>query len=187
MGTPPHPRSKIPIRLGAAAVAVLLAVGLWWAWHRPPPPLIGPEWETVLAEIRALVARSGDLARGAQEAQAAGEPPADAASAGPRTEVELALVSEEDVQRVVRENLSAVHACYQRQLAERPGLVGKVVMEWTIDPDGRPSAVHATFDGLGSPEVTDCIAKVIGSWTFPRPAGVGGSIVTYPFVFSTID
>ncbi|MFO0683566.1 MAG: AgmX/PglI C-terminal domain-containing protein [Sandaracinus sp.] len=86
------------------------------------------------------------------------------------------------VRRVVRRHLGEVSACYEQALAQRPDLDGRVVLRWTIGPEGRVvgAEVDLGASDLRAPEVQDCVARAARRWTFPSADGV--TIVHYPFV-----
>jgi hypothetical protein len=56
-----------------------------------------------------------------------------------------------------------------------------VIVQFTIGPDGR--VLSSTATGTASRAVRQGIARVVRTWRFPRPAGGGNVIVSYPFVF----
>ena len=83
------------------------------------------------------------------------------------------------IQRVVTANLVRISACYDKRLAERPGLRGETLVDFTIAHDGRVGS--ATGSGADR-ELADCVANVIRSIAFPAPAA-GTVAVRYPFMF----
>lgn len=84
------------------------------------------------------------------------------------------------IRRVVKEHEAQVRYCYERALQRRPGLAGKVTVQWVIDAEGRASQAQARgFDD----DVDDCLERRVDGWRFPK-VGVGAPIVvSYPFVF----
>ena len=100
-----------------------------------------------------------------------------AASATPDFGLTKAAINE-----VVRQSLTQIKICYERQLQRRPSLEGTVSFAWTIEPSGRVSQAYPVEVTLDSPEVVDCIGQSICWWTFsaaPARTRVG----RYPFVF----
>ena len=91
-------------------------------------------------------------------------------------------LSRDEVTRVVNEHIHQIQACYERSLMSKPGLAGKIVFDWTVNLKGRVSGVRVRSSSLGSPEVADCISKLIRGWKFTSPVG-GDVIITYPFLF----
>ena len=92
----------------------------------------------------------------------------------------------EVIQRIVRQHLSAIRYCYERELAETPDLAGKIVLSWTIAEDG--SVLHAGVASttMNSQAVESCMTAQVRRWKFPSPNG-GHVSVRYPFIFKTAD
>jgi hypothetical protein len=86
----------------------------------------------------------------------------------------------------VRAHLGGVKRCYERRLAKRPALAGKLIGRWTVDTAGKSHDFAWQLDELGDPEVARCIRGVIAAWLFdPSPSVPTG--VTFPFVFQAAD
>jgi TonB family protein len=75
-----------------------------------------------------------------------------------------------------------IRYCYERALAQTPGLYGKFLVEWTITADGRVNAPRV-LESTMSPEVDRCLLEKIGRWRLPPPIGGGVVVVRYPFLF----
>lgn len=90
---------------------------------------------------------------------------------------------EADILRVVRTRQQGVSFCYEKALARRPDLSGKLTLRWRIDLDGSLSQVQVAEDSLGDAEVAGCVRRVVERWRFPRPEG-GQCVVHFPFVFT---
>ena len=89
------------------------------------------------------------------------------------------------IQKVINENINQIQRCYERALVNKPGLSGKVQVEWVIALSGSVSSARQAFSNLESAEVVNCILSSIRSWRFPQPKG-GDVIVNYPFMFKSI-
>lgn|GEM_PF-4610472 len=89
---------------------------------------------------------------------------------------------QEAVEQVVSSRSAEIRWCYEQGLAREPNLVGKVVAEWTVGENGRVQNARAVHSSLKDDEVTSCILKKIGRWSFPPPSG-GDVVVSYPFAF----
>lgn len=61
--------------------------------------------------------------------------------------------SREEIELVFDRNKGAIFALYNRALRQNPALVGKVVLELTIEPDGRVSDCEVVSSELGDPEL----------------------------------
>lgn len=108
--------------------------------------------------------------------------------ATPMTEEELkqqeeARLNADQVRYVVKQHLSQVRACYERQFKqESPG--GRVEVSFAIGTDGKARRVRTDLNTTGSEPFARCIEGLVAGWTFPRPVG-GEFELTYPFVFSS--
>ncbi len=61
--------------------------------------------------------------------------------------------SREEIELVFDRNKGAIIAIYNRALRQNPALVGKVVLELTIEPDGRVSDCSVVSSELGDPDL----------------------------------
>ena len=92
-------------------------------------------------------------------------------------------VDKESIRRVIREHLVQVRHCYEKELKVKPGLAGKLVLQWEIGAGGQvlSSQVNRSVD----PQVDACMLETLKTWRFPPPpAGTPRVQVIYPFVFS---
>jgi TonB family protein len=96
----------------------------------------------------------------------------------------MGSLDKEIIRRVIRRSLARVKYCYERQLAKNPSLAGKLVVGFTIQPDGTVTGALVKSSTIGDVEVGQCVVKVVKALKFPKPAGGGVVIVTYPFNFS---
>jgi len=98
-------------------------------------------------------------------------------------EVESSTVDREGLARYVKSRLKAITSCYEKELKRNPSLKGRVVVRFTIKPDGRTSDVDVEENTVGSDAVGACIKTLIKTWTFPfKPEEE--TTVAYPFVFA---
>jgi hypothetical protein len=88
---------------------------------------------------------------------------------------------------VVQSNIGQIKHCYERQLIVDPNIYGKVVAGWTIDKDGLVSLSNIKKTTMNNKAVETCIAARIKSWTFPKPKGGGTVLVSYPFLFKSLN
>lgn len=77
---------------------------------------------------------------------------------------------------------ASLRYCYQRELTARPGLAGRMVEGFTINPDGTVSDATTLSSTLDSTAVEACFSQRIQALTFP--ASSHPVVVEYPFVFS---
>jgi hypothetical protein len=88
---------------------------------------------------------------------------------------------------VVQANIGQIKHCYERQLIVDPNIVGKVVAGWTIDKEGRVSSTSVKKSTMNSKPVENCILGKIKTWAFPKPKGGGQVLVSYPFLFKSLN
>lgn len=90
-------------------------------------------------------------------------------------------LSKEVIRRIVHRHINEVKFCYERQLAQRPDLSGRVSIKFIISGTGAVQMAAVASSTLGNAAVENCIAQAVRRWTFPQPEGGGIVIVTYPF------
>ncbi|RYZ98940.1 MAG: AgmX/PglI C-terminal domain-containing protein, partial [Proteobacteria bacterium] len=88
---------------------------------------------------------------------------------------------------VVQANIGQIKHCYERQLIVDPNIFGKVVAAWTINKDGLVSVSSIKNSTMNSKPVENCIAGKIKAWAFPKPQGGGQVLVSYPFMFKSLN
>jgi hypothetical protein len=96
----------------------------------------------------------------------------------------IGSLDKEGIHRIIRGNLGEVRACYERTLAQQPGLSGRVVIQFVITGNGKVSDSRLSSSTLGAVEAEVCIAERPCNWQFPQTNGGGPVIVTYPFVLN---
>jgi outer membrane biosynthesis protein TonB len=164
----------------------------------PPPPLLDPA-EPDAAPPAATPSTPSTPSTGTappaptkQPTPPSTPPAASNAAAGPTVastttrEAKPVLVGSldpEEIRRIVRSHSDEIRACYEAELAETPGIGGKVIMKWTIGADGLVVKAGVGETQMKNNRVEDCLAKLILAWSFPKPKGGGIVIVNYPFVF----
>jgi hypothetical protein len=90
--------------------------------------------------------------------------------------------SQEAVQRVIKQNLAGVRACFLRIGRDGDQRSGKAIVSFEI---GAAGDVHDTkvdapaFQGTSLP---GCVLGMVSHWVFPK-SQKGGLAISYPFVF----
>jgi TonB family protein len=87
------------------------------------------------------------------------------------------------IRRVIRMHRSEAKYCYEKDLVKKPKLAGKIVVGFTVSPEGRVSSARVEADTMGSAAVANCLVGRVKRWRFPKPEGGGIVVVSYPFVF----
>ncbi len=94
-------------------------------------------------------------------------------------------ISKEAIAQVVKRNKQAVQKCYERALTKQPTLEGRLVVEFTIEGDGRVSSVNAAdASTLTDASVSSCVLNTISKLSFPPSSDGQRVTVAYPFVFA---
>jgi len=73
--------------------------------------------------------------------------------------------------------------CYGGGHAPRGHQGGRLLLRFTLAPDGSVEDVTNAASTLGLPEVEQCVLTQVRSWTFPAPGGEESIVVTYPLEF----
>jgi hypothetical protein len=94
--------------------------------------------------------------------------------------------TKEDIARVVSAKRPEARACFDEAAKKNPGMPGgTVTVTWTIDPAGvvkdvKVDTARTTVDNVG---VGNCIAAIIGKFSFPASAKKLDTHAAYPFNF----
>lgn len=120
-------------------------------------------------------------ARGQTSAAPVADKAPPAATGNPAAQARGSL-DKELIRKGIRQHISEVRLCYEKELTKDPNLTGRVIVQFTIGRTGKVTESRAVSTSLGSPAVESCITKSVESWVFPAPDG-GIVIVTYPFLF----
>jgi hypothetical protein len=125
------------------------------------------------------------------------EPPAQgtqpAAPPSPAATSDAPKIEPKYIQERVRQDFFPLaRECYAEVLKRKPGLAGKVVLEFTIVGDEKIGGiVEDSIVGEDSTLVDDefetCMSESMMAMAFPPPKGGGTVTVTYPLVFSPRD
>lgn len=86
---------------------------------------------------------------------------------------------------VIKRHLEQIQYCYQRQLGAKPGLHGKLVVNFTIESDGRVSQARMKSSTMGDAVVEECVADRFAKIRFPHPKGGGTVAINYPLLFKS--
>jgi len=139
----------------------------------------------LLLAAGALAACAGPAARTRDEQPAAPSfpPGVEAVLEHPPGVGNLEVLAADSLARYVRSHAAELKACYDEALARAPVLRGKVVLRFTIRPDGSVSDVSPWYDNLGGGVARPCLVDKVAAWQTPfRPAEP--VLVEYPFVFA---
>lgn len=90
--------------------------------------------------------------------------------------------AEEDVTIIFDQNKSVLYSLYDRERRKNPALKGKIVLEITIAPNGKVTAVKIVSSELNSPRLEDRLVSRIKTFNFGVQP-VKSITVTYPIEF----
>lgn len=93
----------------------------------------------------------------------------------------------EVIAAIIRDNLGHIRYCYERQLSAQPDLYGKVQIKFTIGAAGEVTSQQIGSSTLKNAMVEGCILRRVARWKFPNPKGGTSVIVTYPFLFKSLN
>jgi hypothetical protein len=90
-----------------------------------------------------------------------------------------------DIQAVVSARRDEARACFDRALAEHPGIGGDLVITWTIDPKGNvtQTSVDTSRSQISEPTAIACISDIIRKIQFAPSPGGFETKAFYPFNF----
>ena len=76
--------------------------------------------------------------------------------------------SPKDVIRVVRSHMKTLQDCYRQELKNDPGLKGRIIVRFVINPDGVVTQSAMVSSTLNSPRMENCILMRVKRWrNFP--------------------
>jgi hypothetical protein len=84
--------------------------------------------------------------------------------------------------QIVVSNKSSILGCVAEQKKRDPSSSGRIVMRWSIQPNGRTSSISCQSDEFKGSPVASCIGGLIKGWTFPKHR-VQGDPINFPFTF----
>jgi hypothetical protein len=93
----------------------------------------------------------------------------------------------EVIAKFIQSQKGKILYCYERQLSANPGLFGKVSVKFQIAPGGEVETSNITENTLGNNNVESCLLGLIAQWRFPKPEGGVRVLVSYPFVFKSLN
>ena len=86
------------------------------------------------------------------------------------------------ISRIVSAHTGAIRYAYNRELRKNPGLRGKVVLAFTISPEGIVTRCWVEKTDMEWPPLEDSLVRLARGWKFPA-IPEGSVTVTYPLVF----
>jgi hypothetical protein len=91
--------------------------------------------------------------------------------------------TDEEIQIVFDRYKAALYRIYNRELRNDPSLKGKMVLQLTIEPDGRVSACSVKSTDLNSPALSTEVVERVLKFNFGAKDGVPSITIVYPIDF----
>lgn len=90
-----------------------------------------------------------------------------------------------DIRAIIVAHREEARACYDKALADHPGIEGDLVINWTIDPKGSVSKIFldTARSQITAPEVGACVVAIIQKLQFASSPGGYETRASYPFNF----
>jgi hypothetical protein len=90
-----------------------------------------------------------------------------------------------DIKAIIVAHRDEARACYDKALADHPGIEGDLVITWTIDPKGivTQTAVDSSRSQIVEPTVIACVSEIIKKVQFAPSPGGFETKAFYPFNF----
>ena len=88
-----------------------------------------------------------------------------------------------DIMKVVEHRTPALRNIYNKYREKNPGFEGRVVLKFTIGPDGKVVSMSIKSSTSNNAKFDEEIKKKVSEWNFGE-ADTGNTTVTIPFVFS---
>ncbi len=148
-----------------------------------PNPVFDQQWSSLAQKDVDVFYIEDDRGEGLMgNVRRAKDPNLEAKGKAPDPATPPSTLSPEEVQRVIKQNLPGVRACYLRIARNGDQRSGKAIVSFEI---GAAGDVHDTkvdapsFEGTSLP---GCVSGTVSRWAFPR-SKQGGTAISYPFVF----
>ncbi|WP_298832516.1 AgmX/PglI C-terminal domain-containing protein [uncultured Piscinibacter sp.] len=106
-----------------------------------------------------------------------------AADARPLSKGAAPSRTDEEIQIVFDRYKAALYRIYNRELRNDPSLKGKMVLQLTIEPDGRVSACSVKSTDLNSPALSGEVVDRVLKFNFGAKEGVPSLTIVYPIDF----
>jgi hypothetical protein len=90
-----------------------------------------------------------------------------------------------DIRAIIVSHRDAARACYDKGLANHPGVEGTLTIQWTIDPKGNvtQTSLDPEHSQIAEPAIVGCISDIIKKIQFAPSQGGFESMASYPFTF----
>jgi TonB family protein len=90
----------------------------------------------------------------------------------------------DDVHRAMRAQNARIRGCYERALARRPSLAGRLLLRFTIEPDGTVKGAEVAESTLDDDALHGCLLEIARGLRFPSGDPEGSITLSYPLTFA---
>ena len=92
----------------------------------------------------------------------------------------------DDIRAIVAGNRDAFRACYDRSLKTHPGIKGRFMLKFVLNPDGtvKSAAADPTASEIHASDLESCAVGALKGLKFPPSKKGMESTVNYPFDFN---
>ena len=91
-------------------------------------------------------------------------------------------LSSDEMQRVIRQNLPGVRACFLRIARDGDQRSGKAIVSFHVGPGGDVEDTKVEAPSFQGTSLPNCVSGTVSHWAFPK-SQKGGLAISYPFVF----
>ncbi len=95
-------------------------------------------------------------------------------------------LSRDEVGKVIHSHLDEIRYCHEAAMLYKPGLEGRIAVEFSINAQGRVVAAGVQSSNVDERSLPTCIISKLKTWQFPKPKGGVTVKVAYPFNFKAI-
>lgn len=99
------------------------------------------------------------------------------------------ILSRHDIQATITAHQRELQVCYNKSLKRvprqsMPNMQGKLIMEWSVNPEGKVTGSKVRNNETGDEELGYCIVDAAKSWQFPKSSDGSAMTIYYPFYFT---
>lgn len=98
------------------------------------------------------------------------------------TDAKRGSLDKELIRRVIRKHAGNLRRCFEIAPSHSAELDGRILVQFVIAGSGDVAKAVVDSSTMGDAEVERCIVATVKTMKFPKPAGGGVVVVTYPFV-----
>lgn len=90
-------------------------------------------------------------------------------------------ISKEDLQKIIKQQITSIEFCYQKTLKKKPNIQGEVIIQLVIDSKGKVTKANLVSSKLNDKKLQECILQKIKGLNFSPPTDTDRVTVTVSF------